>query len=86
MQKIPESILLQNLFLNVNRKRIYFIWMILKSRKAQLKQRDKVSLAKLLTCFVMIVATIQDLFSKTQNHIFLESQRIKTLLTLHRSV
>ena len=41
--KLPSH---KNFFLNVNRKGIYFIWMRLKSRRAELKQRVKVRLAK----------------------------------------
>ena len=33
----------------------------------------------MLACFVMIEATIYDLFSQTQNYVFLEFQRIKAL-------
>ena len=40
----------------------------------------------MLACFVMIVAAIQDLISQTQNHIFLEFQRIKTFQTFHQGV
>ena len=53
---------------------------------AELKQQFKVSLENMLTCFVMIVATTKDLFSQTQNHLFLEFQRIKTFKTLHLGV
>ena len=34
----------------------------------------------------MIVATVQDLFSQTQNHVFLEFQRITAFQTLHGGV
>ena len=40
-KKIPETcknVLLQNCFLNVNRKGIYVIWVRLKVRKLELKQ------------------------------------------------
>ena len=37
----------------------------------------------MLACFTMIVASRQDSFSQTQNHAFLEFQRIKAFQTLH---
>ena len=40
-----------NFFLNINKKGIYFIWARLKSRKAELKQRVKVNLAKYVGIF-----------------------------------
>ena len=43
--------------------------MRLKSRKAELKEQVKVSLGK-IACFVIIVATIQNLFSNTKPRIF----------------
>ena len=75
---------LQNFFLNINRIGIYLIWVKIKSRKAELKQRDKVSLTKTLACFVMIVDALYNLFSQTQNHVFLEFQKIKAFKILHR--
>ena len=36
----------KNFYLAINRKRIYFIWVSLKSRKAELKQLVKVNLGK----------------------------------------
>ena len=41
IQEIYETILLQNFFLKVNRKGIDFIWMMLKSRKGELKNELK---------------------------------------------
>ena len=40
----------------------------------------------MLACFIIIEATKSDLFSQTQNHIFLEFQRIKTFQTFHLGV
>ena len=40
----------------------------------------------MLAYFVMIVATVSDLFSQTQNHKFLKFQRTKTFQTLCRGV
>ena len=40
----------------------------------------------MLACSAMTVATIKDLFSQTQNHVFLGSQRINASQTLHRGV
>ena len=40
----------------------------------------------MLPCFVMIIAKIQDLSSRTKNHIFLEFRISKTFRTLHRGV
>ena len=51
MQIIQETIFLQNFILKVNRKGIYFIWMRLKSRKAELKMPVKVSLGKYVGMF-----------------------------------
>ena len=57
--KLPSY---KNFFLNVDRKGIYFIWVMLKSRKAELKQvKSKFSKVS-LTCFAMIVAIIYGLF------------------------
>ena len=87
MQKIKKTVILKNFFLKVNRKGIYFIWVRLKIRKAELKQQVRVSLGKyMLACFAMIVDTIKDLFSNSQNQVFLEFQRIKTFQTLHREL
>ena len=58
IQEICETVLLQNFFLKVNRKGMYYIWMRLKSRKVELKQRVKVSLENMLACFVTIADTI----------------------------
>ena len=51
IQEICETVLLQNFFLKVNRKGMYYIWMRLKSRKVELKQRVKVSLEKYVGMF-----------------------------------
>ena len=40
----------------------------------------------MLACFVTVVATIQDLFLQTQNHMFLEFQGIQTFQRLHQGV
>ena len=50
--KLPSY---RNVFMKVNRKDIYFIWMKLKNRKVELvHQRVKVSLAK----YVHVIATV----------------------------
>ena len=46
-----EIVLLQNFFLKVNRKGIYFIWLRLKCRKEELKQQVKVSLKNYVVIF-----------------------------------
>ena len=66
---------------NVNKESIYFIWLKFKNRKATLK-RVKVSSAKYNGIFVMIVTTIQDLFSQTQNQVFFQFKRINKFQTL----
>ena len=38
----------------------------------------------MLACFVMILATISDLFSQLQNHVSIELQRIKIFQTLYQ--
>ena len=45
--------------------------MTLKSRKGDLKQRVKVSLPNMFSCFTIIVAAVLDLIWQTQNYIFL---------------
>ena len=69
----------------LNRKVIYFIWVRLKRRKVELKQRVKVQ-ENMVACFNMIVDTTSDLFSQTQSQVFLEFQRIKAFQTLHQGV
>ena len=51
IQEISETIFLWSFFLKANRKGIYFIWMRLKSRKAELKKPVKVSLGKYVGMF-----------------------------------
>ena len=55
-QEIWETVLLQNFFLKVNGKGIYFIWMKLKSRKTESKKkkRVKVSLEKYVGMFRIV--------------------------------
>ena len=70
----------KNFYLDVNRKGIYFIWVRLKNRKAELEKLVKVNLAKHAGMFCReITATIKDLSSQTENYLFLEFQRIKKL-------
>ena len=40
----------------------------------------------MLSCFTIIVAKLLDLFSQTQDHVFLEFQRMETLQTFHWGV
>ena len=40
----------------------------------------------MLACFIMIVDTISDLFSKSQTQIFLEFQRIKAFQIFHQGI
>ena len=71
---------------NVNREGIYFIWLRLKNRKAELKQQVKVSLAKYVGMFRHDRSyKIRFIFIKTKPSI-LEFQRIKTIETLPRGV
>ena len=51
MQEICETAILQNFFLKVTRKGIYFILVKLKSRIAELKQQVKVTLQKYVGMF-----------------------------------
>ena len=46
-----ETALLQNFFLKVNRKDVYFNWARLKSRRVELKQRVKVNLENYVGMF-----------------------------------
>ena len=71
---------------NVNRKDIYFIWLRFKNRKAESKQRVKVSLAKYFGIFYHDISYNMRFFSQTENHVFLEFQRIKTFQTIHQGV
>ena len=60
-----------NLFMKVNRKDIYFIWVKLKNRKAELIQRVKVSLAKHVDIFrCECSCNIRFIFINTKPHIF----------------
>ena len=73
--------------LNINTEGIYFTWVRLKNGKAESEHQVKVSLAKYADMVPYeIPPTISDLFSKTQNHVFLAFQRIKTFQTLHQVV
>ena len=60
--------------------------MRLKSRKAELKQQLKVSQPNMLACFTIIVDTMQDLFSRIQNQIFVEFQQIEAFQILNQGV
>ena len=65
IQEICETVLLQNSFLKGNRESIYFICMMLKSRKAKLKKQVKVNLGKYVRMFC-----IRRIFTKTLPGIF----------------
>ena len=61
----------KNFLLNVNRKGIYFIWVRLKSRKAELKQRVKVNLANYVGMFFDdCIYNIRSVFTNAKARIF----------------
>ena len=61
----------KNVFLKVDRKGIYFIWVRLKSRKAKLIQQVKVSLAKYGGMFLHNGSyNTKFIFTNTKPHIF----------------
>ena len=65
----------------MNRKGIYFIWMSLKSRKAELKKKGKVSLGQYLGMFRHDVGRydIRFIYTNTKP----ELPRIRAFHTLH---
>ena len=73
----------KNFFTKVKTKDIYFIWVRLKSRKAELKQQVKTSLAKYVTMFRHDCSYNIKICFQTQNHTISEFQRIKAFQTLH---
>ena len=69
----------KNFYLDVNRKGIYFIWVPLKSRNAELEKLVRVNSAKHGGMFCReITATIKDLFSNTKLLIFRIPKNQKT--------
>ena len=66
--KLPPH---KNFLLNVNRKGVYFIWVRLKSRKAELKQRVKVNLANYVGMFFDdCIYNIRSVLTNTKARIF----------------
>ena len=65
--KLPSY---RNVIMKVNRKYIYFIWVKLKNRKAELVHQGVKVQQNMLMCFVMIAATLYDLSLDTKPHIF----------------
>ena len=73
----------KNVFIKLNRKDIYFIWMKLKNRKAALIQQVKISSAKYVDMFRHDCSyNIRFIFTNTKP-LFLDFQRIKTFPALH---
>ena len=73
-----ESLSYKNFYLDVKGKDIYFIWVWLKSRKAELKQLKQISQNMLACLVVRLQLQLKIYLHKHKTTFFSEFQRIKT--------